>query len=173
MRTVRFKTPDQNEPVEITIERPADGHYCLHFDGESVEVEIDDAGAGRGQLRVHGEIIPFAVLEQNGAFHVWVRGRTFTFQQETRVARRSGGSAAGPTSDAIAAPMPGTIIKICVQPGDEFSPHQPIIIMESMKMEMTLSVPHAGRVRKIDCAVGQLVGMGAVLATLEPNSDAA
>ena len=67
--------------------------------------------------------------------------------------------------------MPGTILKILIDEGETFAAHEPIIIMESMKMEMSLSAPHAGRVTKIECQVDQLVDMGAVLARLEGIDD--
>ncbi|KAB2945072.1 MAG: acetyl-CoA carboxylase biotin carboxyl carrier protein subunit, partial [Phycisphaerae bacterium] len=46
----------------------------------------------------------------------------------------------------VKAPMPGTILKILVKPGDVVTAHQPLVVMESMKMEMTLSASGAGRV---------------------------
>jgi biotin carboxyl carrier protein len=64
--------------------------------------------------------------------------------------------------------MPGTVRKINVAPGDHFEAHQPLVVMESMKMEMSLSMPHPGTVAQLSCEVGQLVDMGAVLLRVAP-----
>ena len=64
--------------------------------------------------------------------------------------------------------MPGTVLKVCVQAGDRVEPQAPLVVVESMKMEMTLAAPAAARVREVVCAVGQMVEPGTVLVRLEP-----
>jgi 3-methylcrotonyl-CoA carboxylase alpha subunit len=71
----------------------------------------------------------------------------------------------------LTAPMPGTVLKVLVAPGQRFEAHAPLVVMESMKMEMTLSAPHAGRVGMIECRPGQLVAMGAVLMRFNEGGD--
>ena len=65
--------------------------------------------------------------------------------------------------------MPGTILQLKVKAGDTVEANQPLIIMESMKMEMTLSAPYAGWVAAINGQEGQLVDMGTLLVKLEPT----
>lgn len=67
--------------------------------------------------------------------------------------------------------MPGTVLQINISEGEAFEAKQSLIILESMKMEMTLSVPHGGVVEKINCKTGDLVEMGSVLATLTEAAD--
>lgn len=171
MRTIRLQPAGSDRVVEIAIERPGDGVYCFRIGDDTVQVEIDNAGAGAGRLVLQGEVVPFYVLERDNQVHVWMRGRTFCFAPVDRVARQVAAGAAAPSQEEVTAPMPGTILQICAAAGDAFEAHQPLIIMESMKMEMTLSVPHAGRVRKVTCKVGELVQMNAPLVKLEPLDD--
>jgi biotin carboxyl carrier protein len=67
--------------------------------------------------------------------------------------------------------MPGTILKVLVTQGDKVAAGQALIVMESMKMEMTLSAPQAGWVSSVACSEGQMVNMGALLATLKELTD--
>lgn len=53
------------------------------------------------------------------------------------------------SSDQVLAPMPGQIIKVLVAEGDQVSRDQPLIIMEAMKMELTLRSPRDGIIAEV------------------------
>jgi acetyl-CoA carboxylase biotin carboxyl carrier protein len=67
----------------------------------------------------------------------------------------------------VAAHITGTVVKIEKQPGEAVGAGEPILILESMKMEMPLESPQAGTVKEIRCAAGQAVSEGDVLAVVE------
>ena len=67
----------------------------------------------------------------------------------------------------ICAHITGTVWKIQVKEGDQVEEEQPVVILESMKMEMPVEAPQAGRVVKIQVTEGQAVDEGDVLITLE------
>ena len=49
----------------------------------------------------------------------------------------------------ILAPMPGTIINILVNEGDEVLEYQEVVILEAMKMENAIPTPEAGKVKEV------------------------
>ena len=67
----------------------------------------------------------------------------------------------------VCAHITGTVWKIEVKEGDEVSEEQAVVILESMKMEMPVEAPQAGRVLTIAVTEGQAVEEGDVLVTLE------
>jgi acetyl-CoA carboxylase biotin carboxyl carrier protein len=67
----------------------------------------------------------------------------------------------------VLAHITGTVWKIVVQPGDEVSAEQTLVILESMKMEMPVEAPEAGKVASIRVSEGQAVEEGEVLVVLE------
>lgn len=67
----------------------------------------------------------------------------------------------------VPAHITGTVWKIVVQPGEEVSAEQALVILESMKMEMPVEAPEAGRVASIRVSEGQAVEEGDVLVVLE------
>jgi len=67
----------------------------------------------------------------------------------------------------LAAHITGTVVKIEKRPGDAVSAGEPVVILESMKMEMPLEAERAGRVKEIRCQEGQAVSEGDVLVVLE------
>ena len=70
-------------------------------------------------------------------------------------------------ADEVVAPMPGTVIRVLVAPGEQVRARDPLVIVEAMKMEMPLTAPRAGRVRAVHAAEGDAVARGAVLVELE------
>ena len=54
-----------------------------------------------------------------------------------------------------------------VAAGEHVEPHQPLVVIEAMKMEQVVSAPYGGGVRAVDVAVGDQVTTGALLVELE------
>ncbi|CAM3005325.1 urea carboxylase [Rariglobus hedericola] len=68
---------------------------------------------------------------------------------------------------ALPAHIPGNVWKILVSPNDTVTEGQPLVILESMKMEVTVSATRAGVIREIRCAEGRPVNAGETLIVLE------
>jgi acetyl-CoA carboxylase biotin carboxyl carrier protein len=68
----------------------------------------------------------------------------------------------------VLAHITGTVWKIEAKLGDSVSAEQTLVILESMKMEMPVEAPEAGRVVSIAVSEGQSVEEGDVLLELEP-----
>ena len=58
---------------------------------------------------------------------------------------------------ALTAPMPATVVRIKVSPGDEVKAGDTLIVLEAMKMELPVRAPGAGRVKAVHCRPGELV----------------
>jgi biotin carboxyl carrier protein len=67
----------------------------------------------------------------------------------------------------VRALMPGKVLRVDVSVGDVVTERQPVVTMESMKMESALAAPRAGTVAAVKCQVGQIVEMGEVLVIIE------
>ncbi len=65
-----------------------------------------------------------------------------------------------PDADAIASPVAGGVWKLLVQPGEHVDAGQPVLILESMKAEITVAAVWSGAVRALLCAEGQVVAQG-------------
>jgi acetyl/propionyl-CoA carboxylase alpha subunit len=73
----------------------------------------------------------------------------------------------GQKQSAVVAPMPGTVIRVLVEPGAEVSARQPLVVLEAMKMETPLVAPYDAKVAAVHVAEGDRVAGGAVLVELE------
>ena len=70
-------------------------------------------------------------------------------------------------SKEVLAPMPGTIINILVNEGDEVLEYQEVLILEAMKMENAIPSAEAGIVKEIKVKVNDKVATDQVLMVLE------
>ncbi len=77
---------------------------------------------------------------------------------------RASGSHGGGT---ITAPMPGTVIRLEVAPGDPVRARQPLVVLEAMKMEIPVHSPFDGTVQSVHVAAGDRIAGGALLVELE------
>lgn len=69
----------------------------------------------------------------------------------------------------VIAPMPGKVVALLVNTGDEVKAGQPLVVTEAMKMEHTLTAPRDGHVAELLCRVGDQVPDGAELLRIESD----
>jgi pyruvate carboxylase subunit A/propionyl-CoA carboxylase alpha chain len=73
---------------------------------------------------------------------------------------------------SLLAPMPGSVVRVGASVGDAVSAGQPLIWLEAMKMEHTVTAPADGVLVELNVAPGQQVDVGAVLARVDnPEGD--
>jgi pyruvate carboxylase subunit B len=151
------------------------------LDGEGVHVDGDDVAAQ--VMNVEGTPVRMVTIgdevhrvvarpsESRGAYTLWLDGWRFEVEaldERTQAIRDLSGNSAGPSGPApLKAPMPGLIVRVNVQVGDQVQAGQGIVVMEAMKMENELRATAAGKVKSILAAPGQAVEKGALLVELE------
>jgi len=155
--------------------------YEVDLDGDGVHIDGDDVAArvvpidGTPVRMVSiGEEVHRVVVRpgtSRGRYTLWLDGYRFeteALDERTRAIRDLSGAATGPTGPApLIAPMPGLIVRIHVQVGDQVQPGQGLVVMEAMKMENELRIQAVGRVRNVLVAPGSVVEKGALLIELE------
>ena len=67
------------------------------------------------------------------------------------------------SSGSVVAPMPGTVIKILKNEGDEVKAGDVVLILEAMKMENEITAPVAGTLASVNCTAGGTIAGGDVL----------
>jgi acetyl/propionyl-CoA carboxylase alpha subunit len=70
-------------------------------------------------------------------------------------------------SATVTAPMPGTVVRVEVEPGDAVGARRSLVVLEAMKMEIPVHSPFEGTVKAVHVAAGDRVAGGALLVELE------
>ena len=98
--------------------------------------------------------------------HVFGHGRAWQFAAVDPLhhAGEGGGAEGG-----LLAPMPGKVIALIAEAGATVEKGAPLLILEAMKMEHTITAPAAGTVKGFHFAVGDQVGDGMELVDFEPT----
>lgn len=148
-----------NEDVQVSVRRDGD-RWRVSIDGRELPWPVGTVGddvvvdTPDGRRR-------YAALVTPDACHVFCDGvtRTFALPDPDQDEATASGSA-GPR---LTADMPGKVVKVLVAVGDPVSAGQPLVIMESMKMETELAAAISGTVQTVAVEAGQVVGQGDLL----------
>jgi biotin carboxyl carrier protein len=138
-----------------------------HEGGAAIEYPYSavPAGAGTWSILIDGRSYAVAIL---GAGEVSVNGLVFqveVFDPRELRGRRSAADNSGPQS--VTAPMPGRVIRVLVEPGQEVAADEGLIVVEAMKMQNEMKAPRAGRIAAIKTVAGTTVSAGDVLLVIE------
>jgi len=153
----------------------------LRLGGETVHAEVGDrayelrlspANDSRLLLLADGEVLDCRVegeLRSGAVVDVVIGTKRYpivlTDPKRLRSAAVAGLDAGGAAN--IAAPMPGKIVRVLAQAGDQVEAGAGIVVVEAMKMQNEMKSPKAGKVVSINVDVGATVNGGDVLAVIE------
>ena len=147
-----------------------ESHVFFHGlrEGEMTEVEVTDG------KRYMVRLVSIGDLDENGE-------RTLTFEidgfrRQIEVEDRS--STASRTKNTmlkadpkdkkqVGSSIPGTVLKVLVNEGDEVKENQPLVVVEAMKMETEIVAAEAGKVKSIYVTEGQKVEAGELMVAFE------
>jgi len=125
------------------------GGLTLRIEGRIVHGYLAETAAGTLQVAFNGGMWELGVVGPPDVDH------------------GAGAHGVAGAGGSLAAPMPGTIIRVDVNEGDRVEPRQRLVVLEAMKMEHVVEAPYGGVVRAIVHHAGDLVTAGDILVEIE------
>jgi 3-methylcrotonyl-CoA carboxylase alpha subunit len=147
----------------VVAARREPGHWLLQFADRAMAAHGERQPNGALALVLEGVARHLTVLEHGLETRVFIGSESWQLIEIDPLAARSGED---PSAGRLAAPMPGRVTQLLVEPGMEVRRGQPLMIIEAMKMEHTVAAPADGIVEAVRCAVGDLVEEGVELIAL-------
>lgn len=158
-------TFDTGDGTQLAVRyRFSDQTVTATINGQPVtELLLRQAAAGRVVADIDGIRREFTIGQDGDT---WDVDSSLGSSQLTELPRfPDPQSRAAPGS--LLAPMPGTVVRLEVAPGAQVKAGTPIVVLEAMKMEHSVSAPHDGVVTDIEVTGGQQVDVGTVLAVVD------
>jgi 3-methylcrotonyl-CoA carboxylase alpha subunit len=115
-----------------------------------------------GDLRLDATVV--ATGERR---HVFLNGRSYQLARVDPLYHAGEGQG---VEGRLVAPMPGRVVAWLATPGGDVEKNTPLLILEAMKMEHTITAPAAGRLVGFRFAVGEQVTEGAELVDFEKRA---
>ena len=161
-------TPAGGAPVEVRVRGRA----------HDAEVSIDGA-----------DPVPAALARDGDALRLTFGGRTtrYAFARDGRVLwlgrdghawalaehvrTEQAGAAAAASDGVVRSPMPGTVLAVKAAEGERVTAGQPLLVVEAMKMEHTVTAPVDGVVARLPVRAGARVALDEVLAEITPQEE--
>ena len=121
-------------------------------------------------LLINGQSKTVYVAESDNELFVQLEGRIIRFEKAIDDQKKFSQDQSGfGAKDKIVTPMPGKVIKILVAEGDKVDEGQPLVIVESMKMENEIKSPAKATVKSVHFQPGDLVNPDQPIIKLEPE----
>ncbi len=160
-RRLLFRAGELEKAVRV---RYVEGGYVLEFDGQATRVRGELGPDDTLRADLNGLQLNATVVVAGERRYVFLHGRTWHLARIDPLYH--GGEGGGPEGGLLA-PMPGNVIALIAREGAKVEKGAPLLILEAMKMEHTITAPAAGTVKAFRFAVGDQVGDGAELVEFE------
>jgi 3-methylcrotonyl-CoA carboxylase alpha subunit len=158
-----FRFVDGGEERRVTVHFVADG-WSLDLADQTLSARRATLAGTTLTAEIGGERRTATVVRAGLDLTVLHDGQVWKIKLDdpsANAAEREGGDG------RLAAPMPGTVVQVLVQPGDTVTAGQPLIVVEAMKMEHAIKAPAEGKVAAIHFQVGDTVAEGIELLAFE------
>ena len=130
-------------------------NYKLKINGNDYNVDINEVEGQEMKLEVNGTSYVVSIDREVKPVKKAVVSST------PRVTPAAGGavqkSSPAPKGEKVQSPLPGTILDVMVNVGDEVKEGQAVVILEAMKMENNIEAPCAGKVSEVKVRKGDSV----------------
>ena len=132
----------------------------LDLDGAKQPLSVTGHDGATLSIRLGEQSMHGTVRRDGDLFHVFTNGQHVTLAYNDPMAHAGELETAG---GRLTAPMPGKVVAVMVEAGQEVKKGEALVIMEAMKMEHTIAAPGDGLVEEVLYAVGDQVADGAPL----------
>ena len=142
-----------NGPVDLDIQVQPNGLFSVLYNGKSYTAVVEkvDRKAKELSLRIDGQVYKIEIKE---AIDQLLSSMGMDMKAMQKV-------------EPVKAPMPGMILKVLVEPGQQINKGDGLLILEAMKMENVLKATASATVKSIKAIERTAVEKGAVLIELE------
>jgi acetyl/propionyl-CoA carboxylase alpha subunit len=168
---VRLEYAYHGRTFVVDAERVAGWRDAWRITVEGRAHEIEAAGGAVGDVLVWegGSETAWRVRRQARRLILETDGRRYVLARPAPSTTGLSRAAAG--TGEMRAPMPAVVVRVLVSAGDHVTAHQPLVVLEAMKIEHIIGSSLDGVVRQVRCTVGQRVAEGEILVEVTSGAE--
>ncbi len=151
----------------VALRRDGNGWRVTLHDGRVLDARLLHVDGSDVSLRLDGIEFAATVVALGEERHVYCDGRAWRLTRNDRLAHAGEHEVA---EGHLRAPMSGTVVAVMVKPGERVARGAPLMVLEAMKMEHTITATGAGQVSGVHYRVGDRVQEGADLVDLDVDA---
>jgi acetyl/propionyl-CoA carboxylase alpha subunit/acetyl-CoA carboxylase carboxyltransferase component len=146
----------RGEPYDVRVDHTGPGAYSIRHGSHVADVEVDRFDDFERRITCAGRRHRMLVNPIESAFHIELDGVAHVVSREDGVVVRAG--------------WPALVVAALVEPGQHVTEGSPIAILESMKMETTVTAPFDGEVLAVAIAPNAQVDRGTPIVRIRPST---
>jgi len=163
-RTISFKDGEALVDVQVRYHR---NQWQITLAGETTLARGKKLEGDRFAVELDDRRLIASVVAVDDKRSIFLNGSTYSLLRDDPLHRVDAGDSHG---GGLTAPMPGKVVALLAQPGQKVEKGTPLLILEAMKMEHTITAPATGTVKAFCYAAGEQVADGAALVEFEGES---
>ncbi len=168
---MRYVANLQGAEQELEIEELTQaGTFQVRFGERQIDADIRQVGPSSFSIIIGNRSFDMDVVREGEELIVFSRAGVtrLTLENAARKITRGAGRGREVSGRAeMRAMMPGRVVSVLVQQGDEVEAGQGVVVVEAMKMENELKSPKKGKVAEVKVVAGQTVEKGELLVVIE------
>lgn len=176
LKRLWLNTPNKDhkqtiDPIHVHIHKQDDRSVSFSCNDDilvTAELISFDSVTQRMKLRFEGAIVEVFVTHiTHDSIQVAINDLHCEIADYPPQSEHNPQAGAQTASNQITAPMPGRVIRCLVEVGSIVQPKQPLLVIESMKIENEIHATHHGKIAAIMISEEQIVTTGELLITLD------
>lgn len=167
---IEIKVGDRIAWVDL---RGQDGNLLeIEVDGKILKVDVMHTADGTFSILESGhsyniELVPHNQPKKYTAYTLYQEFDVEIIDAEARYLLDRGTNAFASSEKKISSPMPGKVVKVFVNEGDDVTEGQTAVVISAMKMESEYKIPMDGKIKKVNVKDGDTIEGNQILIELE------
>ncbi len=157
--------------LKVALRHEGNSVFARVDDGEERAVAMTPAREPLHALLIGGRRAEVMAASRGEMVELNIGGIAYAAEVQdeahARLAKMVGARGGAHARRELKAPMPGLVVRVLAEVGQAVEAHQPLAVLQAMKMENELALPRGGTVSAVHVESGQTVEAGQVLVTLE------
>ena len=159
-----------DEEIVFSLEEIKSNQFVFCRDGQKTEMDILVVGCGHYSVLLDGKSFDVAVTSQDTKYEVLLSGEKISLElldEKAQKRTEKNSAAVGQTHGDVVSPMPGKVVKVFVEKGQQVKAGDGVVVIEAMKMENEFKAPKDGFVKDVKVVLGQAVEGNMVMVVIE------